>query len=70
MKKKTSRRSTLAPRQTVTLTVHLSRDAKRRLEELRVRSLDKNGIKPTPSEIIEELIHAALSREKIPYPLP
>jgi hypothetical protein len=70
MKKKTTGRSALAPGQTVRLAVHLSRDAKRELEELRVRSLDKKGIKPTHSEIIEELIHEALSKEEIPYPPP
>ena len=69
MKKKTNRRSGLAPGQRVRLAIHLSRDAKRELEELRVRSLDKKGIKPTHSEIIEELIHEALSKEEIPYPL-
>jgi hypothetical protein len=50
------------------LTIQLSRAAKNKLEELRLRSLDKRGRKPSASEVIEALVNAALADEKVPYP--
>jgi hypothetical protein len=50
------------------LKIQLSRVAKNNLEELRLRSLDKRGRKPSASEVIEALLNAALAEEKIPYP--
>ncbi|HEU4344828.1 MAG TPA: hypothetical protein VFU31_25035 [Candidatus Binatia bacterium] len=52
------------------MAIRLSADAKRDLEELRVRSLDKDGRKPTPSQIVERLIETALRNETVPYPVP
>lgn len=52
----------------VKLTVYLSHEAKNNLDELRLRSLDKRGRRPSASEIIEALVNAALPDEKIPYP--
>jgi hypothetical protein len=52
----------------VKLTIHLSREGKNKLEELRLRALDKHSGKPSASEIIEALVSAALADEKIPYP--
>jgi hypothetical protein len=54
----------------VKVTIRLSREAKNRLEELRLRSLDKRGRTPSTSEIIEALVSAALANEKVPYPAP
>jgi hypothetical protein len=70
MKKKRPRRSKAAPARTFKLAIRLSPEAKRDLEELRVRSLDKHGRKPTPSQVVENLIESALRNETIPYPVP
>jgi hypothetical protein len=52
----------------VKLLVSISDEAKENLEELRLRSLAKNGRKPGRSEIVNKLLTAALQKEKIPYP--
>jgi hypothetical protein len=54
---------------TVRLLVYISASAKKNLEELRLRSLDKNGRKPDRSEIVDQLLTAALKKEKTPYPI-
>ncbi|HWO42027.1 MAG TPA: hypothetical protein VNO43_09510 [Candidatus Eisenbacteria bacterium] len=51
------------------LTIFLSEEAKENLELLRLKSLDRRGRKPTGSEIIEDLLLAALEGEKVPYPV-
>jgi hypothetical protein len=42
------------------LAITLSVEARSSLEQLRLRLLDKRGKKPTPSEVIEGLIKAAI----------
>jgi hypothetical protein len=52
------------------LAITLSEEARNNLEQLRLRLLDRKGIKPTPSQVIEGLIKAALEKETVPYPVP
>lgn len=54
----------------VEITVYLSREAKKNLEWLRLRLLDKRGRKPSGSQIIESLLEAAVGPEGVPYPAP
>jgi hypothetical protein len=54
----------------VQITVYLSKQAKKNLEWLRLRLLDRRGRKPSGSQIIESLLEAAVGNEKIPYPAP
>jgi len=51
------------------LTICLSAEAMENLELLRLKSLDRQGRKPSGSEIIEDLLLAAVEREKVPYPV-
>ena len=51
------------------VTIELSPAAKTNLEKLRLRSLDKQGRQPEPSQVIERLINsAAVSEPDAPYP--
>ncbi|MGH7846451.1 MAG: hypothetical protein ACREQW_14945 [Candidatus Binatia bacterium] len=52
------------------LTITLSEEAKIILEQLRLRLLGRDGKKPTPSEVLEALLKAALERESVPDSLP
>ncbi|MGH7827996.1 MAG: hypothetical protein ACREQ7_22815 [Candidatus Binatia bacterium] len=52
----------------VKITIYLSSEAKKSLEFLRLKSLDKQGRKPSGSQIIENLLQAAVKHEKVPYP--
>lgn len=56
-----------APQQ---VTLYLSDEAKKNLEFLRLKFLDKQGRKPSGSQIIERLLNAAVADEKVPYPVP
>ena len=51
------------------LLIELSPTAKTNLKKLQLRSLDRQGRQPDPSQIIEKLINAAaVSAPDAPYP--
>ena len=51
------------------LLIELSTTAKTNLKKLQLRSLDRQGRQPEPSQIIEKLINAAaVSGPDAPYP--
>ena len=56
--------------QPVKMAVWLSLEAKKALEQLRLRYLDKEGRRPTGSQVIESLLKAVVANEKVPYPAP
>jgi hypothetical protein len=53
----------------VKIAIHLSGEAKKNLEFLRLKLLDKQGRKPSPSQVIERLLNNAVADEKVPYPV-
>ncbi len=64
-----SERAMLGKAKITGVTLHLSAEAKEKLQKLRFRSLDARGQMPDVSEVIERLIHGALKNEsKMPYP--
>ena len=54
----------------IKMTIYLTPEAKRNLEQLQFKLLDNQGRKPTASQIVEGLLKRALKGEKIPtYPV-
>jgi hypothetical protein len=69
VEKKSKQRKSSAPR-VIKISIQLSGEAKKNLEFLRLKFLDKQGRKPTQSQVIERLLNAAVANEKVPYPPP